>query len=388
MAAIKNLKKAATRIKKAVASKERIILYGDADLDGVSAVLVAEQAIRSIGGSVDTFYFPDREKEGYGITKLALESFKGLSPALLIAFDLGIGNVEEIQIAKEMGFDVIVVDHHVVPDVMPKADIIVDPKQPGDSYSFKEFAAVGLSLKLAQEILGKDISDSVKKSIAELALLGTVSDMMPQEEDNIAIVQEGMDAIVESWRPGLQAFFEMPEFAKIDGREARVQEIITVLNAREVKNGLPGAFRLLTAPTKEEAEEIINILLEEMRAKKEEVWNIVLLMRERIEKSMPSSVILEGTESHDFYRLGSAASILTKEYHKPIYLYKKMAKESIGSARAPKGFNTVEAMKSCEHLLKTYGGHPPASGFLIKNENLEEFKKCLQEYFSSHEEQS
>ncbi|MCP6726768.1 MAG: DHH family phosphoesterase [Patescibacteria group bacterium] len=380
MQKIKNLTKAAERIKKAVADKERIILYGDSDLDGVSSVLVAEQAIRSIGGSIETFYFPDREKEGYGITKLALETFKGLPPALLIAFDLGIGNVEEIQIAKEMGFDVIIVDHHIVPDVLPEADIIVDPKQPGDNYPFKEFAAVGLSYKLAHEILGKDISDSLKNSIVELALLGTISDMMPREEDNITIIQEGMDAIGESWRPGLQAFFEMSEFARIDGREARVEEIITVLNAREVTNGLPGAFRVLTAPTKEKAEEIINLLLEQMREKKEEVWDIVLLMRERVEGKASDSVILEGTDSHDFYRLGSAASILTKEYHKPVYLYKIAEKESLGSARAEKGFNTVEAMKSCANLLETYGGHPPASGFRIKNENIEKFKKCLEDY--------
>jgi len=385
MAEIKNLKKAAARIKKAAKNKERIILYGDSDLDGVSAVLIAEQAIRNIGGEIATFYFPDREKEGYGITRRALDIFKDLSPALLIAFDLGIGNIEEIKIAKDMGFDVIIVDHHVVPDELPKADIIVDPKQPEDKYPFKDFAAVGLSYKLAQEILGDKISDSLKKSLVELALLGTVADMMPREDDNIAIIQEGMDAIVDSWRPGIQAFFENPDFAGIDGREARVEEIIAVLNAREVQNELPGAFRLLTSTSKEEANKIIESLMEEMRLKKEEVWDIVLEMRERIEENMEDHVVFEGTESNDFYRLGSAASILAREYHKPIYLYKIMEKESIGSARAPKGYNTVEAMKAHENLLETYGGHPPASGFRLKNDNIKEFKQCLEEYFAKNE---
>ena len=382
---IANLKKAAKRIQKAAKAKEQIILYGDSDLDGVTAVLIAEQAIRSIGGNIVSFYFPDREKEGYGITKQALETFKGISPALLIAFDLGIGNVEEVKQAKEMGFEVIIVDHHVVPDVMPKADIIVDPKQPGDSYPFKEFAAAGLAFELAKRILGDAMSDSLRKSLVELAMLGTVADMMPREEDNIAIIEEGIDVIGESWRPGLQAFFEMPEFAKIDGREARVEEIISVLNAREVQNGLPGAFRLLVSTSKEDAEKIINLLIEELRKKREEVWNIVEEMRERIDKNLTDSVVLEGKESYDFYRLGSAASILIREYHKPVYLYKKMEKESIGSARAPKGYHTVKAMKNCENLLDTYGGHPPASGFRIKNENLEKFKECLQTYFSKDE---
>ena len=175
---IKNLTKAANRIKKAILQKERIILYGDADLDGITSVLIAEEAIKSLGGNIVARYFPEREKEGYGVTPKGLEYLKEHAPALLVTFDLGISNFKEIPMAKKLGFSVIVVDHHKVLDKLPKADIIVDPKQPGDKYPFKEFAACGLSLQLAKELLGKKMSDALYQSMVELAAMGTIADMM------------------------------------------------------------------------------------------------------------------------------------------------------------------------------------------------------------------
>ena len=190
---IKNLTKAANRIKKAIVEKERIVLYGDADLDGITAVLIADEAIKSLGGNVVDYYFPEREKEGYGITPKALEYLKQYTPGLLVVFDMGISNFEEVPMAKKAGFDVIIVDHHKVLGKLPKADIIVDPKQPGDEYPFKEFAACGLSLQLAKAILGKKMSDILYQSMVELAALGTIADMMVREQDNVQIIQDGLD---------------------------------------------------------------------------------------------------------------------------------------------------------------------------------------------------
>src|SRR3990167_9229755 len=214
MAKIKNLTKAANRIKKAIAQRERIVLYGDADMDGVTSVLIADEAIKSLGGNVVAYYFPEREKEGYGVTPKALEYLKQYAPALLVTFDLGISNFKEIPMAKKLGFDVIIVDHHKVLDRLPKADIIVDPKQPGDTYPFKEFAACGLSLQLAKAILGKNLSDALYQSMVELAAMGTIADMMVREQDNVKIIQEGFDAIPYSWRPGIRAFLESDIFGR------------------------------------------------------------------------------------------------------------------------------------------------------------------------------
>ena len=128
---IKNLKKAADRIKKAIKSKEKIILYGDADLDGTSSVVILEETIKNLGGKVTTAYFPDREKEGYGLNEKALDYLKPIAPALIITVDCGIGNFKEVKIAKKIGFEVIVIDHHEPLDSLPEASIVVDPKQKG-----------------------------------------------------------------------------------------------------------------------------------------------------------------------------------------------------------------------------------------------------------------
>ena len=126
---IKNLKKAANRILKAIKSKEKIILYGDADLDGITSVIILQETIKNLRGEVTSVYFPDRENEGYGINKTALNILKDIAPALLISLDLGIGNVEEVKLAKKLGFEVIIIDHHELLYEPPEASIIVDPKQ-------------------------------------------------------------------------------------------------------------------------------------------------------------------------------------------------------------------------------------------------------------------
>ena len=180
---IKNLKKAAGRILKAIENSERVILYGDGDLDGVSSVIILKETIKTLGGKISSVYFPDRETEGYGITKKALDFLKKFSPALLIALDCGIGNFKEIKEAKKLGFFVIVIDHHKVLDRLPKADIIVDPKQKGDKYLFKELAAVGITFKLSELLLGEKMTESLRKNFLELVALATIADMMPKVDD-------------------------------------------------------------------------------------------------------------------------------------------------------------------------------------------------------------
>ena len=147
-AEIKNLKKAANRILKAIKQKEKIIIYGDADLDGVTSVIILEECIKNLGGKITTIYFPDREKESYGLNEKALFYFKEHDPALLIVLDCGIGNFEEMKKAKELGFEVIIIEHHEVLDKLPEASIVVDAKQKGDKYPFKYLATVGVTFRL------------------------------------------------------------------------------------------------------------------------------------------------------------------------------------------------------------------------------------------------
>ncbi|MBZ9578376.1 DHH family phosphoesterase, partial [Patescibacteria group bacterium] len=181
---IKNLKKAAKRILKAIKNKEKIILYGDADLDGTTSVIVLKEAIKTLGGKIETIYFPDREKEGYGISKEALYYLKERAPALLIALDCGISNFKEILLAKKFGFEVIVIDHHEILDKLPDAEIVVDPKQKGDKSPLKYLATVGITYKLSELLFSNKMDDQIKKNFLELVALGTIADVMPRKDEN------------------------------------------------------------------------------------------------------------------------------------------------------------------------------------------------------------
>lgn len=378
---IKNLKKAAQRIKKAIADKERIILYGDSDLDGVCSVIILQEALLSLGGNICALYFPDREQEGYGITKTALGRLQKFAPGLLISMDLGITNFEEVDLAKKAGFDVLVIDHHQVLDRLPNADIIVDPMQEGDPHAFKQFAACGLTFRLAESILGSGISQALRKSLLELAALGTIADMMKRERDNIEIIQEGLASLAQSWRPGLKAFSHFEEFKSIEHIEMRVVQMIALLNVRDVEHGIPAAYRVLASHAEEEAVELLSILQEKHKIRKENIRLYVEKIRTRLEGKALPPVIFEGDESFEYILLGSVASIISKEFSRPVFVYKKGVTECIGSVRAPSGYDTVQAMKACASFLLTYGGHAQASGFRLLNENIEKFRDCLVEYF-------
>jgi single-stranded-DNA-specific exonuclease len=376
---IKNLKKAAERIKKAILNKERIILYGDADLDGVSATILLKEAIKNLAGQISAIYFPDREKEGYGLTKEALFVLKEKAPALLITLDLGISNFEEILLAKKIGFEVIIIDHHEILDKLPKADIIVDPKQKGDKSSLQYLATVGIIYKLSEILFENKMSPELKQSFLELVALGTIADVMPREGENEVMIAQGLSSIKNSWRPGIKAFFEEKTFENYNVFQ-KVSKFISLLNVRDIENQLPASFRLLTASSLSEARNILSILIEKSFERKRKIEEIKEEIERRVSEEEP--LIFEGDSSWELILLGSVASTISQKYQKPTFLYKKGEKESQGTARTAKNFDLVKAMKSCAKFLESYGGHAPAAGFRVKNENLDKFKKCLVQFFN------
>lgn len=373
---IKNLDKAAKRILKGIVNKEKIILYGDADLDGVSSVIILKETIKSMGGSISAVYFPDREKDGYGINKVGLKHLKKFAPALLVVMDLGIGNIKEVLLAKEMGFTVIIVDHHEILDKLPKADIIVDPKQKGDEYPFKTLAAVGLVYRLTEKIMGEKLKGELKRSFLELTALATIADMMPKQADNKYFIDEGAPFLPTSLRPGIKIFWEVDFFKEKMELSNKISKIISVLNVRDVKDGLPGAYRLLVTSSLKEAKNIVETLLKKHKVRRQKIEFIV----EEVDKKITDkneTIIFEGEKDFESILISAAASILVGQHFKPVFLYKKMAKESLGTVRCPKQIDSVSLMKKCSDLLMTYGGHPQASGFRVVNENLDKFKECL-----------
>jgi len=379
-AEIKNLKKTANRILKAIKSKEKIVIYGDADLDGVNSVIILEECIKNLGGKVSAVYFPDREKEGYGINEEALFYLKKYAPALLLVLDCGIGNFKGVKLAKKLGFEVIIIEHHEILDKLPEADIIVDPKQKGDKYPFKQFATVGIIFRLAKLLLKEGMTENLRKNFLELTAMATIADMMPRIDENEEMIREGLSFLKTSWRPGIQALFELETFKSLTLFQ-QVYKVNSLLNIRNIENRLPAAFRLLTASKKEEAEELAEKLLEKGLQKRKRIKEITAEIEEKVLGREAEPIIFEGSPDWGLILLGVVAAIISQKYQRPVFLYKKEKTESQGSIRAPAGFNLVEAMKNCSEDLITYGGHPRAAGFGIANKNLEEFKECLIDYF-------
>ncbi len=383
MSEIKNVKKAALRIKQAVKNKENIILFSDADFDGVSSLLVLEEAILTLGGKISLAYFPNREKEGYGLSEGFLNKIKKLSPGLLVISDSGVTSFEAIEMAKKMGFTVIVIDHHeVLNNTLPEADIIVDPKQASDPYPFKLMAACGLCFKVAEQMLVDNFSKSLKNNFLELVALGTIADLMPQTDDNEYIIKHGVPSISRSLRPAIVA---LADFFDKDKDELSSKEfaskIVSVLQLTDFVGNLTESYLFLKTSTQQEAQKMAKYLIDKSLARHQLVKELVYEVREKLEQKT-SPIIFEGGKHIPHLLTGNIASKLCNKFKKPTFVYASKEKISRGSLRMPKGINGVEALSACADLLDVFGGHPQAAGFTVKNENLEKFEKCLESYFN------
>jgi len=377
---IKNLEQAAVRIQQAVEQKERIILYGDSDMDGIASVVILEEAIKNLGGEVFMALFPNRENDGYGINVRALELLKDKAPALFITLDLGIANVKEVATANEMRFEVIVVDHHQQLDVLPPAKIIVDPQQKGDDSDFEYLCNAGLAFKLIEELLKDSFSRSLKDSFLELVALATIADMMPQIGENKIFIEQGLKSLPKTFRPGLRAFVNMMGEGEV--ASGGFGKIISALNSAESIDFKNEAYELLTTSSKETCWEISENLLSKLQLKHQMIKQITEEVERRIKKKPNETIVFEGDPAWRLVLAGPVASVIASKYGKPTFIFKRDGEQSYGSVRAlQEGQNSVEAMKSCADILLTYGGHPKASGFRIKTEDLEQFKQRLTEYF-------
>jgi len=205
--------------------------------------------------------------------------------------------------------------------------------------------------------------------------------MVPQVEQNQEIIEEGLRSLKDTFRPALRAFLDILGGGKVF--EGSLPKIISALNAAESVKFENESYVLLTSSSLEKCKEIVEVLLSKNKFKQLQVKNITQEVERRISQNPDDAIIFEGDPSWKLTQAGSVASIICNKYEKPAFIFKKMDKESCGSVRNPKGTNSVDAMKTCDSLLMTYGGHANASGFRVKNKNLEEFKKCLNDFFTS-----
>lgn len=381
MTKIKNIDIAAQRIKTAIENKEKIVLYGDADLDGTVSVVLLKDAIELLGGKVFMVYFPDRETEGYGINSKALKFIKQKikkSKTLLVVVDCGIANFKEAISAKKLGIDLIIIDHHQPHNSLPLADIIVCPKQKSDQCPFKDFANAGIILYLCQALLGSKFARK-EKDFLTLAALATIADMMKQERDNKKIIDLGLKYLKQNRRPGLKYFWKGGLVAKCSQERDAVQRINSILGSSGIKYHRTQIYDLLVATDIKKAEKIVNTLVK----KNKEKQTRVLKMIDEVEKlaDLNSPIIFFGSPDWKINLLGSAASKIENKYKKPVFLYKKGGRSSRGAVRVPAKMNAVLAMEESADILLTYGGHPPAAGFNIENKHINEFESRLNQYF-------
>jgi len=380
-AQIKGMHEAVERILRAISSKERIILLGDADPDGVSAVIILEDAIKAVAGRKRpdiTIYFPDRRKEGSGINKSALRFLKDKAPALFISLDCGMANVKEVARANKIGFEVIIIDHHKELSELPPALIIVNPKQKADDYPFKQMACGGIAYKLAKLLFLRGGKQWRPEEFLVLAMISTLFDQVPLKEDNKRLVKEGILALNYTKRKGLLALIEVSGFENV-GIQEIVNKLLHPLSSWDSIDHLNEGYMLLTRTSKREAKKMAAFLVEKSREKSSKIREASEDLASMVKGG--EILVFKGDKDWSLDLLGPMASIVCHRFRKPVFVFQKGRTYSSGSVRTPGSVDAVGAMRNCDQLLETYGGHAPAAGFKIRTKNLKQFEKCLLKYF-------
>lgn len=368
---MKNLKKVSKRIKEAIGKNEKIILYCDGDLDGVVSAIVLEETIREIKGKA-LVYVSDREKWGHGLSKKAVLYMKKESPALLISLDCGITNFDGAKEAKKQKLELIIIDHHQALSQLPVAKIILDPMQKGDKYPFKKLANAGVVYKLSEEILKNNFSKR-KDYFLEIVALATVADMVPKEEDNKNILDEGLRLLENPQNKSLYIL-------KKKFKKEFLDKTVSLLNVSKAKGRVNKTYLFL----KTKKEDIANNILKEMeKDQKERKEKMEKEQKRLFSKIREEDAIVFEEGNFPSPLAGSLASKVIRKYKKPVFLYVKEKDGVRGSVRVLDGQDSVDAMSSCKKYLLSFGGHAPAAGFILEEKNIESFKSCLIKYFKN-----
>lgn len=384
---LKDMDKAAARITRAVDNMEKIAVYGDYDADGVTSTAMLYSYLETRGADV-IFYIPQREGEGYGMNMGAVEYLKEQGVSLIVTVDNGISSVQEVARANELGIDVVVTDHHRPQEILPDAVAVVDAYRPDDTSPYKHFSGVGIAFKLlmALEDGAGDVEDLLE-AYSDLAAIGTIGDIVPLTGENRTLIRAGLERLSQSDRPGVQALLEN---AGIAGKALTSTNVAFTLVPRINATGRMGAperaVRLLISGYEEEAE----VLSEEICADNEERRRVEAEIAEAafadIEAKgyMKDRVVVVDGENWHHGVIGIVASRVTERCGKPCMIISRGETEAKGSGRSIEGFSLFEAICACGDLLTKFGGHPMAAGITLKPENIEAFRKRINQYAAEH----
>lgn len=374
---LKGIKEARELINKHLQEGNLITIYGDYDVDGITATSLMYLTLKKLGGKVD-FYIPERISEGYGINEEAIEKIVQKGTKLVITVDCGITAVNEVKKAKSVGLEVVITDHHSIPEEIPQADMVVNPHLPG-AYPFSDLAGVGVAFKLAQSLIGEKAFDFL-----DIVSLGTIADIVPLVGENRIIVKEGLKKLNETQNLGLKALIKASGLQNVRIDEYHVGFILAPrLNVAGRLKSAEAAVRLLISEDEKEVEEIARYLNEENSRRQNIENNILEEAVKKVEESVDlkkDKVIVLWDEKWHPGVIGIVSSRITEKYARPSILISLKEEEGKGSGRSIEGFNLYKGLEYCRDLLVKYGGHEMAGGLTIKKDNLDLFKKKINEY--------
>jgi single-stranded-DNA-specific exonuclease len=381
---------AVERIRSSLERAEPIAIYGDYDVDGVTATALLFQTLSALGGHVRG-YIPNRFDEGYGLNNDALDALKAGGIKLVVTVDCGIRSLDEAAHARKLGLDLIISDHHGPSPELPDAFAIINPRQPGDVYPEKDLAGVGLAYKIAEGLLEHDArrtGDADRQSIVsrldlaellDLVALGTVADLAPLSGENRSLVRRGLRQIQSTTRQGLYA---LAAVAELNIKKTNATNIGFVLgprlNAAGRLDSALAAFELLTTTDIMRAGQLAQQLDVQNRQRQSLTREIQAQAEILALAEDPDAYLLfAAAEGFNAGVVGLAASRLTETYYRPAIVAEIGAETTRGSCRSIPEFHITDALDACADLLVRHGGHAAAAGFTVRNEKLPELKARL-----------
>ena len=383
---MKDMDRAVVRIRAALDAGEHMAVFGDYDVDGITATAILVDYLRRCGAQV-SHYIPRRIEDGYGLSADAMRTLRGQGITLVITVDCGITGVEEVDFAASLGMDVVVTDHHECKDELPRAIAVVDPHRPDCPYPFKHLAGCGVALKLVLALGGEDRAEELLTRYSPLAAVGTVADVMRMSGENRTIVARGLAHIADNDFIGLQALLQE---TGLDQKEITSVQIGYVLAPRINAAGRMGeadrAAELMLCKDPVLARELARELCQLNRQRQtveQEIYAQAIAMIEEMPVEERNALVLADSGWHQGV-VGIVASRLSEKYACPSFMIHLSGHTGKGSCRSWGGFNLFAALEECSDLLLGFGGHELAAGFTIEEDKIPAFRKrmnvCVQRF--------
>ena len=371
---------AVKRIVEAIEKKEKTIIYGDYDVDGITSVTVLKSFLEERGLEVAE-YIPNRLEEGYGLNQKAVEGIAKQGYKLMITVDCGISAIEEIKYANELGIETIITDHHEPGNELPEAIAVVDAKRKDNKYPFRNLAGVGVVFKLIQAIgIELELDEKEYLKYLDIVCIGTISDIVPLVDENRVIVKLGLKLVEQTRNLGLKAILQVSGYNKIDSSTISFG-VAPRINACGRMGHQEEALKLFLSKEINEVNELTQKLNEYNRLRQETEKNIYTDAVEQIEKNglaKNDTIVVMGKNWHHGV-IGIVSSKITELYFKPSILLCEEDECGKGSGRSIPGFDLYEALSQCNEQIDRFGGHSMAVGISVKKDKFEEFKQKLEQ---------